>query len=148
MKNIKRYLLIFIGTISLVLGVAGVFLPLLPTTPFLLLSSFCYLKSSHKLHNWLLSRKVIGAYVHNYITNKAVSKSTKIFSLIMLWLTLILSIVFINHWHVRAFLLIVGIGVTIHLMSLKTITKSGISRQNAYEDLKLKSVKHRNSALK
>ena len=123
-NRIKKCLLIIIGTISLVLGITGLFLPVLPTTPFLLLSSFCYLRSSQRLYRWLMTRKVIGAYIYNYMTYKAVPKSTKVFSIIFLWITLIVSMILIGHWHVRIILILVGIGVNIHLLMLKTIEKS------------------------
>ncbi len=123
-NRIKKCLLIIIGTISLVLGITGLFLPVLPTTPFLLLSSFCYLRSSQRLYSWLMTRKVIGAYIYNYMTYKAVPKSTKLFSIIFLWITLIVSMILIGHWHVRIILILVGIGVSIHLLMLKTIEKS------------------------
>ncbi|NLB81804.1 MAG: DUF454 domain-containing protein [Clostridiaceae bacterium] len=122
--KIKKCLLIIIGTISLVLGITGLFLPVLPTTPFLLLASFCYLRSSQRLYQWLMTRKIIGAYILNYITYKAVPKSTKVFSIIFLWITLIASMILIGHWHVRIFLILVGLGVSIHLLMLKTIKKS------------------------
>lgn len=123
-NRIKKCLLIIIGTISLVLGITGLFLPVLPTTPFLLLTSFCYLRSSQRLYHWLMNRKVIGAYIHNYITYKAVPRGTKVFSIIFLWVTLVISMLLIGYWHVRLFLILVGIGVSIHLLLLKTIEKA------------------------
>ena len=121
LKSVKKNLLILLGTLSLVLGVIGIFLPVLPTTPFLLLSSFCYLRSSDKLYNWLIHRKVLGAYIYNYLTYKAVTKATKIVSLVFLWLTLALSIILIHLWYLQALLVVVGIGVSIHLLTLKTM---------------------------
>jgi hypothetical protein len=125
-NKIKKCLFIIVGTISLMLGITGLFIPVLPTTPFLLLSSFCYMKSSKKLYHWLMTRKVIGTYLSNYITYKAVPKNTKIFSIIFLWITLSISMILIHHWYVRVFLILVGIGVSIHLLTLKTIKKSEI----------------------
>lgn len=122
--RIKKGILIVIGTVSLILGIIGLFLPVLPTTPFLLLTSCCYLRSSKKLYHWLMTRKVIGAYIHSYITYKAVPRETKIFSIAFLWATLIISIFLIEYWYVRLFLMLVGIGVSIHLLMLKTIEKS------------------------
>lgn len=71
-----------------------------------------------------MSRKVFGYYIYNYLTYKAVPKSTKVFSIIFLWITLIVSMILIGHWHVRIILILVGIGVSIHLAMLKTILKS------------------------
>lgn len=123
MHSMKKYILIVLGSIALVLGIIGILLPVLPTTPFLLLASFCYLKSSKRLYDWLLSHKVFGPYIYNYITYKAVYRSTKIKTILFLWGTLILSGILVNNLHIRIFLLLVGIVVSIHLFRLKTIEK-------------------------
>ncbi|NLW07625.1 MAG: DUF454 domain-containing protein [Clostridia bacterium] len=125
--TIKKYVLISLGSISLALGVIGIFLPVLPTTPFLLLASYCYLKSSQHLYNWLINHRLFGTYIYNYITYRAVTKSTKIGTLIFLWLTLLISMSIIDSLHIRIFLLLIGAGVSLHLMTLKTLR---------YEDFK------------
>ncbi len=128
LNSIKKYLLIFSGSLSLVLGIIGIFIPVLPTTPFLLLASFCYLKSSKRLYQWLISHKVFGGYIYCYITYKAVLKSTKIISIALLWSSLALSITFVNYLHIRICLVAVGIGVSIHLFMLKTLKKEDMNR--------------------
>lgn len=132
-KNMKKGILVILGTISLGLGLLGMLLPILPTTPFLLLSSFCYLRSSARLHHWLVTRRVIGDYIYNYLRYKAVVKSTKIFSIILLWATLIISMVLVNLWPVRILLFVIGVGVTIHLLMLKTISKSDMNKEDSAE---------------
>ncbi len=124
LKSAKKYVMVMLGTICLLLGVIGVFLPVLPTTPFLLLASFFYVRSSKRLYRWLIRQKTIGAYLYNYVTYRAVRRSTKVFSLIFLWGSLIVSAVLIENWHVKALLMIVGIGVSIHLLTLKTMEKA------------------------
>jgi uncharacterized membrane protein YbaN (DUF454 family) len=124
MHSIKKYLLIMLGTISLVLGFIGIFLPILPTTPFLLLSAFCYIRSSEKLYNWLINHKIFGKYIYNYMTYKAIPKKTKIIAISSLWATLTVSIIFMDNLHIRIFLILVGIGVSIHLLKLKTMDKT------------------------
>lgn len=119
----KKYLLIFAGSISLVLGIVGVFIPVLPTTPFLLLSSFCFLRSSKRLYNWLINHKLFGSYIYNYLTYRAINKNTRIGALIFLWLSLLVSIFFVSNLHMTIFLFAVGIGVSIHLFTLKTLNK-------------------------
>jgi len=120
-KNLKKYIFIILGSLFLTLGIIGIFLPVLPTTPFLLLTSFFYLKSSKKLHNWLINHKVFGEYIYNYITYKGVKKKDKIKSLILLYLTLSISFYLVDIIHVRIFLILVAIGVTIHILKLKTL---------------------------
>ncbi|HHZ16033.1 MAG TPA: YbaN family protein [Peptococcaceae bacterium] len=122
-KFIKKYLLIFVGSLSLTLGVIGMFLPVLPTTPFLLLAAYCYLRSSKRLYHWLINHKVFGAYIYNYVTHRAVLKRTKIIAAVYLWLALAVSIILVNNWPIRYFLLLVGCGISIHLYQLKTIDK-------------------------
>ncbi|MHB8860005.1 MAG: YbaN family protein [Thermoleophilia bacterium] len=120
-EGVKKYLLISAGSIFLVLGVVGIAVPLLPTTPFLLLSSYCYLRSSQRLHGWLMGHRILGPPIHNYVSRRAVKRSTKIGALIYLWLTLGVSILLITGFPIRVFLVAVGIAVSIHLLSLKTL---------------------------
>ena len=124
MEIIKKYLSIIIGSISLALGIIGVFLPLLPTTPFLLLAVYCYFRGSYKLHQRLIKNKILGVYIYNYITYRAVSRSTKIYTVIVLWLSLFASMIIIKNWWIAAILFLVGIGVSIHVLTLKTIKKN------------------------
>jgi len=120
---IKKCLLIFAGSLSLVLGVIGAFVPVLPTTPFLLLSAYCYLRSSKRLYNWLINHRVFGTYIYNYLTYRAITQRTRIVALIFLWVTLFTSASLTHNLHLRLFLLAVGIGVTIHLFALKTMSR-------------------------
>ncbi len=110
-----------LGLISLVVGIIGAFIPLLPTTPFLLLSSYCFLRSSRRLYNWLIHHRIFGNYIYNYLTYKAIPISTKIGSMITLWLTLMISMHLLPGIHLRLLLLIVGICVSIHVLTLKSI---------------------------
>lgn len=132
---IKKYLLIAMGTISLVLGTIGIFIPVLPTTPFLLLSSFCYLRSSERLYNWLINHKVFGSYIYCYMTYKAVPRNTRTGAICFLWSGLIISMLLVQSLHLRLFLTVVGIGVTIHLMSLKVLTNEEMNElKKSYDD--------------
>lgn len=119
--KIKKLLLIAAGSLSVVLGAVGLAIPVLPTTPFLLLACFCFVRSSESLYQWLIHHKVFGKYIYNYVTYKAVTKKAKISALILLWASLSISIFVVNNLHVRLLLLAVGIGVTVHLLYLKTI---------------------------
>ena len=83
-----KYLLIILGSICLALGVIGIFLPLLPTTPFLLLSAALYVRSSEKLYQWLIHQMYLGTYIRNFRENKAIPLRSKIFSVSMVWITL------------------------------------------------------------
>lgn len=121
-QKLKKYLLILLGSIALVIGIIGIFIPVLPTTPLLLLSAYCFLHSSSRLYIWLIHHKILGPYIYNYLTYKAISRTSKISALIFLWLTLMISMVIISSIHIRIFLLLVGTGVSIHLITLKTLS--------------------------
>ncbi len=118
---IGRILLIAAGTISVVLGFIGIIVPVLPTTPFLLLAAFCYMRSSLRLYNWLLNHRLFGPTVRNYLKYKAISKGTRRAAMIILWASLLLSIILVNKPQIRLLLLLVGLGVSWHLASLRTV---------------------------
>lgn len=115
-----KLLFVVLGCISLGLGVIGVFFPILPTTPFLLLTAFLFAQSSSKLHDWLLHHKYLGSYIKDFLEYKSISLRVKIFSISMLWLTIFLSIYLVEIVLVKIFLLIIALGVTIHILSFKT----------------------------
>jgi len=120
---LTRIVLIFCGYASLSLGIIGIFLPILPTTPFILLASACFLRSSNKLHSWLTNHSVFGDYIFAYQRFKAVSGSAKVVSLVLLWASILYSVLFVVSilW-VKALLLLIAVSVSIHLIRLKTLT--------------------------
>lgn len=135
---IKKYLFISAGLVSLALGVVGIFLPLLPTTPFLLLSAFCFIRSSPRLYNWLVNHRVFGVYIHDYLKYRAVSLKTKVFAVVLLWGTICLSIFLLPNMIVRIFLAAVALGVSVHLLSLKT-RRPG--REDNLQELNFREIK-------
>jgi len=119
--NLKKVIFVLAGTISLGLGAVGVFLPILPTTPFLLLSAACYYKGSERMHQWLLSNRLFGSYVRNYKEGKGISLTGKIWTLSLLWITICLSAFYVmNNYAIQIVLFAVAIAVTIHVMTLPT----------------------------
>ena len=130
-SKVKKYLLIILGSLSLVLGSIGLFVPVMPTTPFLLLALFCYLRSSEKLYQWLIGHRMFGNYLNNYVNYKAISKNAKIGTLVFLWTALIVSSILIDLWYVRLFLLAVGISVSIHVLKLKTLENIELNKSDS-----------------
>ena len=111
-----------LGTLSLALGILGIFLPLLPTTPFLLLTAALYFKSSPRLYNWLLNHKHLGPYIRNFRENKAIPLRAKIISISLMWITMLYCVFFIVPYvWVKVILLIIAAGVTYHILSFKTL---------------------------
>lgn len=114
---IKIFLRI-VGTVSLVLGLVGIVLPVLPTTPFLLLTAYCYLRSAPNWHKRLLESKHLGPYIKNFQENKCIPLRVKVYAVSMLWITITASAVFaVSLWWVRLILAVVVVGVTCHILS-------------------------------
>lgn len=119
-----RILFLFIGILSLVLGVIGIFLPVLPTTPFLLLSATLFLRSSQKLYDWLLSHPYLGEYIHNFKEYKAIPLRVKIISVSLVWITLLYCALFVaREWWMSAMFIAIALGVSIHILHYKTLKK-------------------------
>lgn len=120
----KQKLLILAGHFSLSLGIVGIFLPVLPTTPFLLISAACYFNNSKRFYNWLIGHRIFGRYIRSYMRYGAVSQKARIFSLASLWIVMTLTIVFfVNAGWLRILLFIIALAVTVHLMLLKPLTE-------------------------
>ena len=119
-KVIKR-LLALCGLAAVGLGFLGIFLPLLPTTPFLLLAAACFLRGSDRLYNWLIHHRWFGRTVRQYREHRAVSLQNKLATLLLLWITLAISGMVVDALWLRLVLLLVGIGVTWHVSSMKTM---------------------------
>lgn len=127
----KRVVLMGAGFCSLGLGVAGIFLPVLPTTPFLLLSASCFLKSSDRLYLWLVNHRMFGKYIENYLKHRAVTVQAKAMSISLLWLTIGATIVFfVDSVIVRGILALIAVGVTVHLLRLRTLTSGRIASRD------------------
>ena len=119
-----RIVYIVLGTISMALGILGIFLPLLPTTPFLLLTAALYFKGSPELYHWLISHKYLGPYILNFRENKAIPLRAKIFSVTLLWLTMSYCIFWVvPYLWVKIILFLIASGVTYHILSFKTLKK-------------------------
>jgi uncharacterized membrane protein YbaN (DUF454 family) len=122
MRDFKKIVCIILGSICVILGSIGIIVPLLPTTPFLLLAAFFYGKSSHRLQQWLFNNRVFGSYLTNYVEGKGISIKNKTFTLIILWLAMGYTIFFaISNLLIQMLLLLIAICVTIHIITIKTI---------------------------
>ena len=103
------------------LGTLGILLPVLPTTPFYLLTAWLYMRSSEKLYNKIMNNKYFGAIVRNFQEDESISLKTKIVIISMLWCTILISIfLVVLFWWARLILFAVAGGVTVHILSFKT----------------------------
>lgn len=122
-EKIKRQLLLAAGTLSLAIGIVGIFVPILPTTPFLLLAAGCYLRSSQRFYNWLMGNRFFGNYIRNYIEGRGIPLKVKLFIIILLWVTIGISIWLVAKPLVTIILLIVAVGVTLHIIFIRVKRK-------------------------
>lgn len=117
-QSIVRLLLLITGTISVVLGVVGIFLPILPTTPFLLLAAACYVRSSNKFYTWLVSHPVLSKYILAYLDGQGIPRKAKYYTLLVMWLTMSISAFIVPLWQVSVLLLCIGLGVSAYIWRL------------------------------
>ena len=123
MKLLKAFLIV-IGFLAVGLGILGMFLPVLPTTPFLLLAAACFAKSSKRFYHWLLNNKWFGSYIKNYREGKGIPLKIKILSMGFMWITILTSsIFFLDNIYIRILLIVIAIIVTIHISLIKTKKK-------------------------
>ena len=116
-----KYFYLTSGFLQVAIGVIGIFLPLLPTTIFLILASICFLKSSPKANDWLRNHKILGGYIDNYQNKTGLTRNSKIINIVTLWTSISLSAFLLtNEFYIRIILLAIAIGVTIHLLMIKT----------------------------
>lgn len=126
MVNEERFmktLLIGLGMLATGLGVAGIFLPLLPTTPFLLLAAWIFARSSPRFHEWLLNHRILGRYIDDYTRQKGMRAKTKGAVLVLLWVTIgiTMAVTPLPVWGV-VLLGSIAVGVSLHILLLRTLS--------------------------
>jgi hypothetical protein len=127
-KRSAKVALTTLGMLSAVLGIAGIFLPLLPTTPFLLLATFCFARSSPRLYRRLVGNRWFGTYLRNYRERRGIPLRIKVLAISSLWITIAVSAIWAtDHPAVRILLLAVAVAVTGHLSALKTLSREQTS---------------------
>ena len=122
--RLKRQLLIAIGTICVALGVVGIFVPILPTTPFLLLAAACYIRSSQRFYHWLMNNRWFGTYIRNYIEGRGIPLKVKLFTIALLWAAIGMSIWLVANLVVTIVLLVIAAAVTLHIILIRAKKKT------------------------
>ena len=125
-NKLVRLLFVFIGSIFVGLAVIGIFLPGLPTTPFLILAAYFYIRSSNKLYNWLINNKILGIYIRGYLSGKGMPLRAKIISLILMWIFGTFAVLFgipDSLIFVKIIVFIILLIGTIFLLRVKTFKK-------------------------
>ena len=119
--KMKKAFYIILGTIALVIGFVGLFLPVIPTTPLVLLAAACYYRSSNRLHNWILRSKWFGETIENYQAGKGLTKITKIRAIVLMWVMITISVVyFVENFLIQLLLLGIAFAVSLYLIRLPT----------------------------
>lgn len=125
-------LLLAIGVLSTALGAAGVVLPILPTTPFLLLAAFCFARSSQRLHNYLINHRILGTYIYNYY-HRAMTPKHKARTLAVLWFGIIVSCLLIGRTFAWVLLPVIATLVSIHLLRLRPRPENSPTRLREHD---------------
>ncbi len=117
-----KALFIIVGTLAVALAIAGVFLPLLPTTPFLLLASACYMRGSTRLHRWLTHNRLLGPYIAAVENRSGMPRAAKVVALLLMWASLSYSIYIVPITWVKAGLAVMGAGISLYIVfGIKTL---------------------------
>ena len=111
-----------IGIVAFALGACGLLLPILPTTPFWLLSAYCLMRGSQQLYRKAMSIALFNEIITNFRIYRAIPKHIKIISISTLWITIAISCIIIAKWPIAILLLIIAIGATWHILSYRTLT--------------------------
>lgn len=118
-SRVLRLLLIMSGLLCVGLAILGVFLPVLPTVPFLLLAAACFARSSEKFHSWLLEHPQLGPMIGDYLAGQGIPLRAKITSIVLIWISIsVSSLVLIQLFWIKAFLIAIGLCLTIYLLRL------------------------------
>ncbi|MBA7547307.1 Inner membrane protein YbaN [subsurface metagenome] len=122
--KLKKRLLVIAGTVFTGIGILGILVPILPTTPFLLLATACFVRSSQSFYNWLLNNRLLGIYISSYVQGKGMPHRVKVFTVVLLWTTIGLSMwLATQDVLIRVILVLVAVGVTIHIIFIKNYDK-------------------------
>lgn len=117
-----KWILTILGLLALGLGILGIFLPVLPTTPLLLLAAALFLRSNRGLYDWLLNHPRLGPYIRNFLEHKAIPLKIKVLSVSLVWITLLNCAIFVaDHWAFRLFFIVLAAAISVHILSYKTL---------------------------
>ncbi|KZN13727.1 hypothetical protein OA79_09630 [Marinomonas sp. TW1] len=114
----KKYLYLLLGWLSLITGIIGIYLPLLPTTPLVLLAAWCFSKSSKRFHSWLLNHKFFGPIVRDWQSEDGIPKRSRNRAIIFMWLGMSISMLIVYRFWATVGLISIGVCVSIYLLRL------------------------------
>jgi uncharacterized membrane protein YbaN (DUF454 family) len=118
-----RALLLGVGWLSVALGVIGIFLPVLPTTPFLLLAAACFVRSSPRIYTWLVTHPRLGPWIRDYLDGEGIPLKAKLYSIGLMWPSILLSCYLVPQPYARLFMLTSAVLVTVYIVRQKTLVR-------------------------
>ncbi|KTC14605.1 MULTISPECIES: YbaN family protein [Pseudomonas syringae group] len=118
-----RYVLMAIGWLSVALGVVGIVLPVLPTTPFLLLAAACFARSSPRFYHWLVNHKRLGPWIKDYLEGRGIPLKGKVYAIGTMWASISLSCYLVSLPWARGFMLVSAVLVTVYILRQKTLRR-------------------------
>lgn len=116
----KRHALTVAGVMALGLGILGIFLPLLPTVPLVLLAAACFARSSPRFHQWILAHPHFGPIIRQYQSGQGIPQRVKVRAISVIWLSMLFSMWMIGKLWAIFLLSTIGICVTAYLLKLPT----------------------------
>ena len=121
MNSAKKAVLVAAGSLCLALAVLGLFLPLLLTTPFLLLASACYVRSSERLHGWLMGNRMLGPYIRNFKERRGIPLRARVTTVVLLWLPLAYSVYRLDLLWLELLLVLMGVTWSVLILRMRTV---------------------------
>ncbi|WP_268800191.1 YbaN family protein [Pseudomonas huanghezhanensis] len=121
--RLVRFFLIAVGWLSVGLGVIGIFLPVLPTTPFLLLAAACFARSSPRFYHWLVNNKRLGPWIRDYLEGNGIPLKGKVYAIALMWISIGFSCWLVPSAWARGFMLLSAVLVTIYILRQKTMSQ-------------------------
>ncbi len=123
---LTRYVLMGCGWLALALGAVGLVLPVLPTAPFVLVAAACFMRSSERLHAWVVEHPTFGIHIRDYLAGKGLRRRTKVLALATLWASVSVSVaVFVPLFAADAAIVVIAALVTVYILRLPTCDAGG-----------------------
>lgn len=129
MANIKKFFYTFIGLVAFLLGAIGVVLPILPTTPFLLLASFCFVRSSERFDKWFKNTKIYKKYLENFVESRSMTLKQKVSLILFSDFMILIPFIVVDNMYIRISLILLSLTKLYYFVfKVKTIkVKSAIN---------------------